>query len=156
MASSAAVDIVELVINSVAALGTIVAIFISVWISSRTERRTGQALARERRLEHELELLRDIGDLVARGGPDQIRWDRRLRTMLLTLPGDEDLPVLRAFVKARSTPEGAAKLQTLVDELIAREPMYANGHGTKWAAINGAPAAWEVELEEAIDRRLTR
>ena len=87
------------VISAVLSLLALVLALFAIWNSKRD-------IARERRINHELEVLRDLGELIYQFGEVGMAGlgrsgMGRLRAGLLMLPGSRDLPKLRVAVNAR-------------------------------------------------------
>ena len=121
-------------------------------------------LAKERRLIHELEILRSLGQLVdarvpislnhpvpALTNPSESKLFRvfyPLRYHLLLLPGSDDLPLTRAVVDAR--PSRDARLA-----FARRYPEEDDSGSTRRLEAVQYDGTTRRELDEAIDRRLT-
>lgn len=113
-------------------------------------------LARERRIVHQLEVLRNLSEIIEQFGSALVP---RLRSNLLLLPGSDDLPILRAAVDARASAQGKAKFDKKYPDAPALvEPTNLNRHARaeRYARFrivrdDGTAAA---EMDEAITRRL--
>jgi hypothetical protein len=144
---SALVDWAQVIGAALSLLALVLALF-AIWKSKRD-------IAHERRINHELEVLRDVGELIyqlGEVGVASLSWRSgigRLRAGLLMLPGSQDLPKLRVAVNARPSKE------------VQRELWERNPDMALWANEEGYPfeVLWkegilDAELEEAINRRL--
>lgn len=117
-----------------------------------------QDLAAERRSAYELDVLRDLSEIIEQFGTGLVP---RLRSCLLLLPGSEDLPLLRAAVDARPTAQAVISFnEKYPDAASLVEPTNINRHarGERYARFRVVrdDGTAVVEMDEAINRRLGR
>jgi hypothetical protein len=143
---SAVVDWAQVISAVLSLLALVLALF-AIWNSKRD-------IARERRINHELEVLRDLGELIYQFGEVGMAGlgrsgMGRLRAGLLMLPGSRDLPKLRVAVNARPSKDVQKDFwETNPDaELWANEPGYP-------VEVLWKDGILDAELEDAINRRL--
>jgi hypothetical protein len=144
---SALVDWAQ-VISAVLSLVALVLALFAIWKSKRD-------IALERRINHELEVLRDLGELVYEFGEFDERLGSsdigRIRAALLMLPGSDDLPTLRVAVDARSSERAR-------DDFSAKYSSWP-GQPHSGYELERFQTVWRhgvvgPELEDAINRRL--
>jgi hypothetical protein len=113
---------------------------------------------RERRIIHELDVLRDLAELAPEVGRGIYRVTR-IRVPLLTLRDADACPVLRAFADANPTPDGLRKLDRLLDRPYPYNEQPALAAQAAWAEIEDEclqeiEAATRARLDE--ESRLSR
>ena len=125
---------------------SLLALVLALWAIVKAKR----DLTHERRITHELEVLRDLGELMYEFGQLPHLSDgsiARLRACLLMLPGSDDLPTLRVAVEARPSQQALAGVSA------------THGNISHMGGFPRFGLIWEEglagsELEEAINRRL--
>jgi hypothetical protein len=124
---------------------------IALW-AIRTAKRD---LALERRTAHELEVLRLCAAILQEARSPL--WYGRLRTHLLLIPGSKDLPMIRAAMGARASQE---MLDAFADKYPDRpplpDPLPPEPDEFRYRIGAISPADQQTEMEEAIDRRVSR
>jgi hypothetical protein len=105
-------------------------------------------LLRERRVAHELEVLRHIADAL-RSSFGSSSLLHLMRTYLRLLPGDQDLPIARAEFGIRPSDRGTQLLAALKTK-TGTSPI------EQYLATPEFLQACQEELDEAIERRMHR
>jgi hypothetical protein len=126
--------------------------------------RAGKAIVRERRLAHELGVIEDIAVGAAAHHGNLSAWQAELRGRLVALPGNEDMPLLRAFAGARDTAATGEALRVLTRRHNAARGLSQDAMtlSNQWLALHWredpedpGTAAWVREVEAAMGRRLS-
>lgn len=104
-------------------------------------------LAAERRIAHELDVLRSIADALRTFGSSSLL--QLMRTYLHILPGDQDFSIARAQFDVRSTDEARQRLAALQQSAPA-SPI------EQYHATQEFLDIYRAELYAAIDRRVSR
>jgi hypothetical protein len=131
-------------------LALVVALF-ATWKAKRD-------LVTERRRAHELEILRDLGEILDRYGAGS-EVSHAARSALLMLPGSEDLPMVRVALDARPSEKSreiyTAKYPDAKDLPVGLIPPLSRGilmHDR--LQLVRRHDAHRPELDEAIERRM--
>ena len=136
------VDVSQVVSAGLSLLALVAALYAIV--------KTNRDLARERRVAHELELIRGL--LQVR---DQVEWKRyvrNLRAQLLMVPGSMDFPMMRAATEARASKDA---LVAFAARYPHAPPLHVPECWSKRAAIAASDGVLLDEAVEAIERRLS-
>jgi hypothetical protein len=104
-------------------------------------------LAAERRVTHELDVLRSVADALQSFGSSSLL--QLMRTYLHILPGEQDFPIARAQFDVRSTNEAKQRLAAL-QQSSNPSPI------EQYDATQEFLDIYRAELYTAIDRRVSR
>lgn len=114
-------------------------------------------LAKERRVGHELEILRDLTALTPEKGSggeiDELTTSGKIRALVLAIPDSDDLPLTRAALFANASDDALREFERLCRN--------APGDDTSWgrmirfvALVDVDPAAFHSEIQAAITKRV--
>jgi hypothetical protein len=131
---------------TIATVGAAVLALLTIRDSRRQAQRSAANLVRERRIDYELGLLKELAEYCAWGS---IRDDRtaQIRLRLVLLPG-EDLPRIREhFAATGPLGDMAARIQ---DDALVR-----NAKAAGVDLVESRQRDWLADISAAIDARLT-
>ena len=113
-------------------------------------RKASRDLIRERQRIHEAEILREISEYI-----DRISAHFELRTLLMLLPGYDDMPMLRAAVGARPSKSYEDALRTKYPDSVMPDEVF-DLHEVKSNYVDRlrSDGILRKELDDALNRRL--
>lgn len=131
----------EVASTVVGVAGVLLAIYFAI--------RGSQQVRKERRMQHDLDVLRDVAEIAgpAQGNPTE---RARMHAALLTLLDRDACPMLRSWADAYPTDAGRQRYVAHLDDWYGKNPTLRRG-SADWEAVR---AVWEREVEDAMRARL--